>query len=65
MDALKPEDRQSKQWETTFAKTFSRHKNLFIKTSAIFQLTKDGARYGDESEVEEKNEQRGGGDEEA
>jgi len=44
MDALKPEDKQSKQWETTFAKIFSRHKNLFIKTSAIFHLNKEGAK---------------------
>lgn len=25
-------------WEMTFAKTFSRHKSLFIKSSAIYQL---------------------------
>ena len=25
------------QWEQTFAKTFSRHKTLFIKTSCIYQ----------------------------
>lgn len=27
------------QWEMTFAKTFSRHKTLFIKTNCIYQLT--------------------------
>lgn len=28
-------------WEMTFAKTFSRHKSLFIKSSAIYQLHSD------------------------